>query len=91
MSILLDFQVVPAGLEDFARYVNLQGGDPANCVNYRPISLLTMGYKLLATILLSRLKTGGAESRIWNSQFGFRSGVDTTDALFVMRRLFERK
>ena len=64
-------------------------GDPANCENYRPISLLSIGYKTLAAILLSRLKAGGAEAKIWETQFGFRSGYGTTDALFIARRLLE--
>jgi len=65
-------------------------GDPADCDNYRPISLITVGYKLLATILLTRLKVAGAEARIWPSQFGFRSGTGTADALFIARRLIDR-
>ena len=47
------------------------------------------GYKLLAAVLLRRLKDGGAESRIWPTQFGFRSGRGTSDALCVARRLLE--
>ena len=42
-------------------------GDPAQCSNYRPISLLCCGYKFLATILLERLKEADAEARIWST------------------------
>ena len=42
-------------------------GDPANCANYRPISLLCVGYKLLALVLLRRSKDGGAGKRIWST------------------------
>ena len=39
-------------------------GDPGECDNYRPISLLTVGYKLFAIILLNRLREAGAEKRL---------------------------
>ena len=57
--------------------------------NYRPISLLQVSYKIFAAIILQRLKDGGAEQRIWPTQFGFRSGFGTNDALFMIRRLME--
>ena len=65
-------------------------GDPAECANYRPISLLCIGYKLLASILLERLKQAGAEERIWSTQFGFKSGSGTADTLYLSRRLLDR-
>ena len=63
--------------------------DPACCENYRPISLLAVGYKIFAAILLRRLKDAGAEGRIWPTQFGFRSGCGCADALFIARRKVE--
>ena len=64
-------------------------GDPLSCDNYRPIALLAIGYKLLASVLLARLKLAGAEDRIWNTQFGFKSQSGTLDALFLTRRLID--
>ena len=64
-------------------------GDPAACSNYRPISLLSIGYKILASILLKRLKDAGAEDLIWHTQYGFRSKVGTADALFAVRRILD--
>ena len=56
----------------------------------KPISLLSIGYKLFATVLLQRLRAAGLESRLWKTQFGFRSSRGTADALFVARREIER-
>ena len=64
-------------------------GDPSVCGNYRPISLVNIGYKLFAIILLNRLRSAGAENRIWPTQFGFRRHRGTGDALFVARRIIE--
>eukprot|EP00959_Pyramimonas_sp_CCMP1952_P431572 9038174-Pyramimonas_sp.AAC.1 len=51
--------------------------------NYRPISLLPVGYKVLAALLRRRLLHGGAERRLRNSQCGFRPGRGTQDALML--------
>ena len=40
--------------------------------------------------MLDRLKVAGAESRIWSTQYGFKSGSGTADALFMSRRLLDR-
>ena len=64
-------------------------GNVAMCENYRPISLLPIGYMLFASILLRRTVDGGAENRIWHTQFGFRSGRGTADALVAAKRLVE--
>eukprot|EP00959_Pyramimonas_sp_CCMP1952_P289243 6049372-Pyramimonas_sp.AAC.1 len=47
-------------------------GDATLPSNYRPISLLAVGYKALATMIHNRLVQGGAEGRMRESQFGFR-------------------
>ena len=65
-------------------------GHVSNLNNYRPISLLQVSYKIFAALLLKRLKDGGAEHRIWKTQFGFRSGYGTNDALFYVRRRIEK-
>ena len=56
-------------------------GDAGLPENYRPISLLTVGCKVLAWILQKRIQQGGAEERIRPTQFGFRPKRSTVDAI----------
>ena len=65
-------------------------GTPTDCNNYRPISLVSVLYKVYAKILLNRLKEAGAETRVWSRQFGFKSGCSTEDALYIVRRRIEQ-
>ena len=64
-------------------------GDPADANNYRPICLLSIAYKLFASLLKQRLLAAGVEDRLWHSQFGFRRGHGTEDAIFVALRKIE--
>jgi len=64
-------------------------GSVGSCDNYRPISLLSVGYKLFAALLLRRLQTAGAEELLCDSQFGFRRKRGTSDAIFAVRRHIE--
>jgi len=57
-----------------------------NCGNYRPISLICVAYKLFASLLLKRLQAAGAEDRLTSTQFGFRRGHGTGDAICAVRR-----
>ena len=65
-------------------------GDLGDCGNYRPISLVCTAYKLFVMILMKRLKDAGVETRMWWTQYGFRSARGTTDALLLVRRVFEQ-
>jgi hypothetical protein len=65
-------------------------GDPAACDNYQPISLVSVLYKVYATILLNHLKGAGAEARLWSRQFGFRSKRSKENARFIVRRRVEQ-
>ena len=46
-------------------------GDPSDSGNYRPITLLALGYKLFATVLLNCLRKAGVDNALWPTQFGF--------------------
>jgi len=58
-------------------------GDRSEITNYRPISLLNNFAKLLEKAIKTRLITFLEKHKILsNSQFGFREGVSTEDAVF---------
>ena len=67
--------------------------DPAECGNYRGISLvaLTRG-KLLLKIVARRLGSYVEEEQLLpEAQCGFRPGRSTTDMVYAMRRLQEHR
>ena len=65
-------------------------GDKTGCNNYRGISLLPTTYKILSNILLSRL-IPYAEEVIGDHQCGFRRNRSTTDHIFCIRQILEKK
>ena len=65
-------------------------GDKTDCNNYRGTSLLPTTYKILSNILLSRL-IPNAEEVIGDHQCGFRRNRSTTDHIFCIRQIFEKK
>ena len=64
-------------------------GDPALCDNYRPICLLAVVQKIFSALLKKRLLHAGLDARLWKSQFGFRRGRSTEDAIYIARRHIE--
>ena len=58
--------------------------------NYRPISLLCVAYKILASMMLERLRDGGCEDYLRQTQFGFRAKRSTSQAIFMAKRLIDR-
>jgi hypothetical protein len=65
-------------------------GDKTDCSNYRGISLLSTSYKILSNILLSRL-IPYADEIIGDHQCGFRRNRSTTDQIFYIRQIPEKK
>ena len=65
-------------------------GDKIDFNNYRGISLLPTTYKILSNILLSRL-IPYAEEVIGDHQCGFRRNSSTTDHIFCIRQILEKK
>jgi sorting nexin-29 len=65
-------------------------GDKVNCKNYRGISLLSTSYKMLSCILLSRLGPY-IDEIIGAHQCGFRHNRATTDQIFCICQILEKK
>ena len=65
-------------------------GDKTDRNNYRGISLLPTTYKVLSNILLSRL-ISYAEEVIGDHQCGFRRNRSTTDHIFYICQILEKK
>ena len=56
--------------------------------NYRPIALLSIGYKLMASMVQKRLSEA-MDDRIDSAQVGFRKGKSTSQPIHIYRRVQE--
>ena len=65
-------------------------GDKTDCNNYRDISLLPTTYTILSNILLSRLSRY-TEEITGDHQCGVRCNRSTTDHMFCIRQILEKK
>nr|XP_009761666.1 PREDICTED: uncharacterized protein LOC104213818 [Nicotiana sylvestris] len=61
--------------------------DVQNCNNYRGIKLLSHTMKVWERVIEGRLRRCVS---IFENQFGFMTGRSTTEAIHIVRRLFER-
>jgi len=61
---------------------------PATLHNIRPIALLTTFYKLFAIIIRDRLQPL-IDDFLYKTQFGFRNGRNTAQAIHLLRRTLE--
>ena len=65
-----------------------KAGEENNAANYRGISLLDLGYKILTGIMDRRLRTWlEINGKIRESQAGFRSNRGTRDHIFTLNSL----
>jgi len=65
-------------------------GDKTNCSNYRGISISPTTYTIFSNILLSK-STPYAEDITGDHQCGFRRNRSTTDHIFCIRQILEKK
>ena len=64
-------------------------GDKSNAENYRAIALLSIPGKVFCKILMCRY-SNIIEKSISDSQFGFRPGRGTIDAIFIVWQIIEK-
>ena len=65
--------------------------DPNEVNNYRGITLVSCFSKLVTGVLNNRIKKWAENSDILSdSQFGFRKGRSTTDAIFVLNSIIQK-
>ena len=64
-------------------------GDSSLPENYRPISLLPIGYKVLAALIHRRLLDGGVDQKIRETQYGCRPKRNCADALTLVKRIID--
>jgi hypothetical protein len=83
-TILSDFSILTCVL------IKEKKSDKTDCSNYKGISLLSTIYKSLSSNLLSRL-TPYTEDIIVVHQCGFRCIRSTTDHIFCIRQILEKK
>jgi hypothetical protein len=65
-------------------------GDKANFSHFRGISLLINKYKILSNILLS-MSTPYSEEITGDCRCGFRRNKSTTDRIFCIRQILDKK
>jgi hypothetical protein len=64
--------------------------DKTDCNNYRGISFLSTAYKILSNIILVSL-TPYVKEVIGDHQCGFRPNRSTTDQIFHIRQILEKR
>ena len=67
----------------------LKKGHATICTNYRGISLLSIAYRILSSVLCERLKPF-MNKLIGSYQCGFRPGKSTIDQIFTLRQILEK-
>ena len=80
---------LPEGLKQSIIVPIYKKGDKTDCSNYRGISLLSTTYKILSSVLLSRL-TPYAEQIIGDHQCGFQHSRSTTDHIYCIPQILKK-
>ena len=82
---------IPQQLKDASMvHIYKRKGNRQSCDNHRGISLLSIAGKILARVLLNRLRQHLEQGLLPESQCGFRAGRGTVDMIFAARQLQEK-
>ena len=83
-------EMIPADMRNANIITIFKKNDRHNVNNYRGISLLAVVGKILALVMLNRMRDPIAETVLPESQCGFRRNRGTTDMIFAVRQLRRR-
>lgn len=64
-------------------------GNLKECKNWRGITLLQVISKILARVVIDRIRNG-TDSRLRKEQAGFRSGRGTVEQIFILHNILEQ-
>jgi hypothetical protein len=71
-------------------HLNKNKGDRASCDNHRGISLLSIAGKIMARVILNRIKLHLLDDIVSENQCGFRSNRETIVMIFAVCQLHEK-
>ena len=83
-------EVIPADMRNANIITIFKKNDRHNVNNYRGISLLAVVGKIMALVMLNRMRDPIAKTVLPESQCGFRRNRGTTDMIFAVRQLMEK-
>lgn len=66
-----------------------KNGDEKECRNYRGITLLSVAYKILSTLINNKLRSFATQN-IGEYQMGFVKGKSTVDAIHITKQIIEK-
>ena len=64
-------------------------GDLRDCNNWRGITLLSIPGKVMATVILNRMRSA-VDGRLRQEQAGFRPGRSCCEQIFTLRQIIEK-
>ena len=82
--------MIPAYMRNANIITIFKKNDRNNVNNYRGISLLAVVGKIMALVMLNRMRDPIAETVLPESQCGFRRNRGTTDMIFAVRQHMEK-
>ena len=83
-------EVIPADMRNANSITIFKKNDRHNVNNYRGISLLAVVGKIMALVMLNRMRDPIAETVLPESQCGFRRNRGTTAMISAVRQLMEK-